>query len=313
MKKLKTFLRSLALSCVSLTYYNDVLKAKISFSWKYFFIFITLVSVTLASAACIWMSRFHLPVYIEGVAQALKNTFPEDLEVTFNEQGVRINKDLPYTIPFPDLPDNLLDEEFEDEIKRQIAAEGFDNMIIFVREEDMDTTYRFWDYRSVFLFTPSVLYVPDNSTPGQLQIIPLKNTEPAGYRTFTKADLNKIPIESIKNYWLFQPFFYLSVIWFLIIIFAFLWLAASSLLKLMFAVLIIFTGQYVFRSKKLLSYWKLLQLSLHAFTPLLIIDLFLWFALGRGYLSGFLGLLFFMVWMIVIYYQLEHKTKGKYK
>jgi hypothetical protein len=131
MNKLTTFFHSFKNSVSNPFYFNDLLKAKFSFSFKYLLICAFLFS--LASTA-IFMYKVK-PTVDEIVARApsiIINTYPQDL--VFHIQGGEwyINKKEPYVVPFPKF---INDSELKD-------AGLPKNMITFYKNGTIDDVAR---------------------------------------------------------------------------------------------------------------------------------------------------------------------------
>jgi hypothetical protein len=101
MKKLKTFFYSLKNSISSPKYYEDIVKAKTKFSVKYYLMLSLLLSTVLTLA----ISIVVIPTtkkFLVDFSGNLKNSYPEDLTVTFKEGKWDVNKEEPVLIPVPE-------------------------------------------------------------------------------------------------------------------------------------------------------------------------------------------------------------------
>jgi hypothetical protein len=101
MKKLKTFFYSLKNSISSPKYYADIVKAKTKFSIKYYL----MLSLLLSIISTIAISIIVVPttkIFIADFSGDLKNSYPEDLVITFKEGKWDVNKEEPVLIPMPE-------------------------------------------------------------------------------------------------------------------------------------------------------------------------------------------------------------------
>src|SRR5690349_6861402 len=114
MTKLKAFAHIYWKSISSPKYYKEMLKTNLKFSLKYF---VTL-GVFAALITTIGASIVAVPTVKKGIsdiATSVKNSYPQDLILTSNNNAWTVNKPEPYSVPFPvtesnskDTPKNLI-------------------------------------------------------------------------------------------------------------------------------------------------------------------------------------------------------------
>lgn len=185
MQKLKTFFITLFRSYTDPSYYNDVVKAPGSFSFKYFslfYVFLSLISVIYLSTTTL----HTLPTTIDSSIEMARSWYPEKLEVTFDTTKSEIavsGAPEPIIIPLPDSQN--LDTTYKNFFVLDTSATSDD----------------FEKYHTIILLTKTQLIsVGDNGT-GSYQVLPLADitegmqNDPSG-RAITSLTLNKSFIES---------------------------------------------------------------------------------------------------------------------
>lgn len=101
MRELKAFFYIFYKSLTSINYYKDVVESNIKLTVKYF-ILLGVLGAILSSVTI----TFRLAPEIKGIftdsLEQLQKQYPDDLVITFNEQGWSINKEEPLIISFPE-------------------------------------------------------------------------------------------------------------------------------------------------------------------------------------------------------------------
>lgn len=105
MKKIKTFIRTFGLSATDFSYYQEILKAKFSFSVKYLYVLLFVITFiqTLKISFLIFSYAPKTPKLVNETKLIIKNIYPEKLEITVRNGSVKSNMQEPYFIDFPQL------------------------------------------------------------------------------------------------------------------------------------------------------------------------------------------------------------------
>lgn len=107
MKKIKAFLYVFKQSISSFSYYKDILNTNFAFSIKY----LAILSIFAAITTSIGITSLEMPKitkFIEEKKPEIINIYPDNLELSSNNNEWSINQPQPYTIKMPNL---LKDEE----------------------------------------------------------------------------------------------------------------------------------------------------------------------------------------------------------
>lgn len=113
MNKLKIFFHVFTKTISEPNYYNDVVRSKISFSLKYFFLFY----IFLAIATSLNFSLKTLPQIkftLDQLSHDLSTNYPDELNIQISQGAAQVTGvELPYQIPFPDY---LSDQSYTDRL-----------------------------------------------------------------------------------------------------------------------------------------------------------------------------------------------------
>jgi len=217
-------------------YYNDVIKARFSFSLKYFFVFYFLLSI-LGSLVFTLRTKPLLERLVSSTVTDLESSYPEDLVLEFTKDSLAVSGvEEPFSFPFSSaLETEALSEEYDSFIA--IDTQSQDNRAAMVTLNSKDFT----------------LLYPD----GRKQTTNYSDIEPNV--TLTKSLVREqLPViqAAIQEIFTVLPF----VIFFINAVFTPL---------LMLGVLLILSG-FVYLAiqfgKREISYKKVYQLSLHTIT-----------------------------------------------
>jgi hypothetical protein len=279
MSKIVTFFRSLIKSCTNPSYYADIFRAKFSFSFKYFVLFQILTIVITAIAVMIPVARFDVP----AAANEVVKVYPSDLAISFRRGELSINKPLPYAIPIQsDEPGPLL------------------NWVVFDSNQHFAGIQNFSHYQALAVVTESAVYYRHNSS-YEVRAIPF-TTEMGDFdineSVIQQAKQTFLNMPAIKNklyvpgigiilFAVFLPFLFI-VRWWTVMVYSFWVFLLTKILR-----------KQLFANHKF-SYSKVLQLSLHSITPIVVIAyLSSWF--GQGWvLEGFWYFLAYLVWTCIV-------------
>jgi len=236
MNKLKTFFLTYYQTISNPMYYNDVIKARFSFSLKYFFVFYFLLSI-LGSLVFTLRTKPLLERLVSSTVTDLESSYPEDLVLEFTKDSLAVSGvEEPFSFPFSSaLETEALSEEYDSFIA--IDTQSQDNRAAMVTLNSKDFT----------------LLYPD----GRKQTTNYSDIEPNV--TLTKSLVREqLPViqAAIQEIFTVLPF----VIFFINAVFTPL---------LMLGVLLILSG-FVYLAiqfgKREISYKKVYQLSLHTIT-----------------------------------------------
>ncbi|MFH1561531.1 MAG: DUF1189 family protein [Patescibacteria group bacterium] len=273
MKKTKTFFRTLLKSCTSIEYYNDVVNAPSSFSWKYFLAF-SLFSLLLGLIpVLLGLLRFD-PAQL---ADKITNVFPQDLEITVQNGQLNINQPLPYIV-------NVADEQ-----------------IVFTDDQDIVGVKDLQKYQSPLVITESTVYYQSESE--GLKVYPIPNDPEL-------IVVNPQKINYFKNLVLNHPVvknrLYLPILGLAILIFAYPFILFDRVFQLLFLSLLLLVLSKIFFTNKKLNFAKLVQINIHAMSPIVLINWILPLVIGAG-ISGWYRLIICLAWPALIISKLKIK------
>lgn len=247
MKKLSIFFRTFWKSISSLSYYNDVINAPISFSFKYFATFSCLLGLILT----VVISLIILPPvtkFATRFASRAQILYPPDLVITIEngELSTNVAEPLRFPIPF---------ELFTD----QPPAISDQKQLYLVTIDTKARANDFPQSQSLALVTKSSIVIKDETD--DYQILPLKDMSDV---TIDKSTVDQFII-SLRPLLRLIP---IMIVLFLLGIFLVL-LPISRLFSLLFLSLVLFIAVKLMNTS--LSYSKIYQIGLHALTlPTLI-------------------------------------------
>lgn len=238
MKKIRAYFYSLKKSLISPDYYQDVLKAKFSFSLKFFFFSCFLLSLVLGT---IYSYNAHglLKEFILKL-EDLPQFYPEDLVVEIKNGQVKTNQPEPYFMPLP----------FSETVK-EYPLPSLNLLVIDTQANIEDIT----QYQTLALLTSNSLAFRTSKETQEIRVYPLTRIQDFTLdQVLVKTLWQKISVYFKYLVPLATLFIFLGL--FMAIPFSkFIHLLIFSLITLVFA-RILKTG---------LSYKKSLQVNLHAF------------------------------------------------
>lgn len=249
MKKLKAFIYVFKQSISSFSYYKDILNTKFSFSIKYLAVLATLLSLITAGVIT-GMETPKLLRFIDEQKPNILAIYPDNFEITSNNNEWSINQPEPYAIKMPE----FLKVEESEQVKNP------ENLIVFNREGTLND---FENANSLMLLNKSNLLVKSND---KIEVNPLKDI-PNG--TFTK-DMFVSSTDKILELAKYIPVF---MFLFLTIGFFFYFFVFRLIYLLFVAVALVIINIFV---KPDVEYKDLYRIALHSMTiPLLIEVLFI--------------------------------------
>lgn len=252
MQKIKTFFTTLFRSFTDPSYYQDVIAAKGTFSFKYFSLFYVFLSLIVTSAMAFTFLKTAPNTVNEGLDELVK-LYPESLEVTFDTQSAQISTqgvEEPVIITMP---------------KSENITTDLENILVIDTAASAESIT---DYKTAMLLTQNNLVTINESDSG-FQIIPLKELaeslkDPQTGHAITSITLNKNFIESnlplvkktIATLIKYAPFAIFPI------------LAIGYIISRLFFLLLmtLITSIVALILGKNLSYGKMFQLGLHTVT-----------------------------------------------
>jgi len=284
MKKIRTFFFSLVKSISSPSYYKDVLKAPASFSWKYFFAFYFLVTIITLASIAVSLFKFD----INEVADKAVNVYPKDLEIKVEDGRLSVNQKLPYEIEFPS---DVQEENLPSKI------------IVFDSDENVKGVRDVKDRDAVVVLTESTMYFLAESDTGEIRVYSIP--EDSGKFTINYEKINNLK-ERIVNYPLMKGKIYIFIILLFLLIVMYPFLVIISLITLLFYALVTYGLVSIFMKDKELSYSKVLQITFHSVTLIVIINL-LFSQFGVHFFGGWIFFFAYLIWTIFIISVLDIK------
>ncbi|MFH1648679.1 MAG: DUF1189 family protein [Patescibacteria group bacterium] len=109
MKKLKAFFYVYKNSMTSPKYYKEVLKTDLNFSLKYYFMLVLFASTLITTIETILVVP-NIKTKIMGFAESARQTYPEDLIIKIEEGKWSVNREEPFVIPMPQIPNENVPE-----------------------------------------------------------------------------------------------------------------------------------------------------------------------------------------------------------
>ena len=239
MKKIKSAFYVFSKSLTSTAYYKDLLNVELKFSIKYLFFLAILAATVLSINGTPAMTRYFSEL-AGGLTNTVTEAYPEELVVTIEDGQLSMNREEPYVLPMPESeepqPENLL----------VIDPEG-----TVADLETYDT--------AVLINSANILSVME----GGIKVYPLSdvpNTEIT--RTTVMEKVDQINNLVGKLFYIFFPIIFLvSLVYYFGVKLAYLLFVAAVLFVLGKA------------RKMSLSFSKYYQISIHAMTLPLVIDM----------------------------------------
>lgn len=246
MGKIKTFIYTLGKSFTSPAYYSDILKARLSFSWKYFlvfFFFYALIGTVFVGVVTIpTMSRF-----LKVLPGRVASVYPSELEIYVKNGTVSTNVQEPYAIPL-----TKFEDVFSDRVLGESTMAGtFNLMVIDTKGGNIEN---FKDYNTLALVTEKNIITQDKN--GVLNVYSIGST--------INLTINKALVSQTINK--FSP--YLNYVAPLMVVMVFLGLLifspSSYLSYLIFFAFVLWLFSRMVKPE--LSYAKSYQLGMHMCT-----------------------------------------------
>ncbi len=301
MNFLREFFRSLFLSCTSLEYYNEVYRKPMAFSWKYLIVFYVLIAAVVAGAFTYAFEPVQPSLIGIGSPEwrTMVGMFPSDLQLSLGKTGIHINKSLPYAIP---ITKELLQQQepaITDAqypvLREEMTKRGFPiNAFTFI-DADTINTDTFPQYQSFAVVARREVAMKKSTTSPSITITAMPHLSLPFAITRTRLEKFTGVVQAFHLY-------DRSAFTFFVFTFGtlFLWMVmmVGSLVRIGVSSLIMMA---VWTKK--IRYKKVFQLSIHAYTPLILVS-FIPVPSSLPWFATILRLAYF-VWMFVILQRLE--------
>jgi len=226
---------------------------------------------------------------LAGNLLQMANVFPADLVVTGDQQGLRINQELPYVISMADTKDKLAADELPSNILTFTSDEAIKG-IPAVRELD-----------SLFVLTPTTAYIASDEGDQEIRVYPIPEFEESFMLDRSTIDtfLTRVLEHPILKQKLYIP---ALLVISLIIIYPVMLIFRAFTLVIYASITWIIVS--LFMKSKNLSWSKVFQISLHSITPIVLIDY--GFSLTMAtFFHGWFYFIAFLIWTLVVISRLK--------
>ncbi|HYD34508.1 MAG TPA: hypothetical protein VD999_00400 [Vitreimonas sp.] len=306
MQKIKTFFITFFKSLTQPSYYNDVLAAPSSFSWKYFLVLHLLLSLFVTALIMIPVAAFDA---ISAINQSF-SVYPSDLEVKVADQRIDINQPLPYSIPFP----AEWTEEMDEDIKKDIDVEDIPlneaedmNLVTFVEDGTIASNQDFYAHNSLAVVSPTTMYFLKDVDTGEVRSYPVPETEQPLLINGTMIDelQNKIVnFPAIKQKW------YVPALGLFLLVFMYPTIVVWRMLTIfVYSIVVYFAAAWFMRAKQL-TFGEVYKLGLHAITSVIVVTLVAEYAANYS-IGGWSYFFLYAIWMVVIMTQVRNTATLK--
>ncbi|KKS21521.1 MAG: hypothetical protein UU77_C0001G0016 [candidate division WWE3 bacterium GW2011_GWC1_41_7] len=243
--KIKAFFYVFYRSLTSVKYYQDVVRATLNFSMKYFFTISALAALLVTVGTVVPM----IPTLRDTISNFIeqgRTFYPDELVITSADGKLSVNQPEPYMIPFPDIP----------EVSDQPDTVQFENLVVFDSQGTLDDLE---NYKTLILVNEANILAKGEN---KIEVYPLKDM-PDGQ--LTKTEINQA-LDKIQEIAVYIPYLLASLL-FVGVVFYYLGL---RLVYLLFVALILMG---IGRIKNFdYDYKKYLQLAIHTMTLPLLMD-----------------------------------------
>ena len=272
MNKLKTFFYIFKKSIASPDYYKELLETKFSYSVKYFLV-LSIFASLITSAFVSVKTIPSLKSGINNFAKQVKESFPDDLVISFKSGQWTINRPEPFMVAMPKGADIKIDDK------------TVDNAVVFLKTGTIDDLEKFNTY-SLFNET-NFLYRDDTNG---ITVKPLKD--------FPDAEINKPNVNNLVDkaytYLAYLPYFLPVLIFASILLFNY-W--GGKIIYILWVGLLVYLFTLIRKDK--IGYKNSCRIAIHTMTIPLLVDLVLtcvgvvlpiqgWFLVANLILAGFI-------------------------
>jgi hypothetical protein len=295
MRALKTFFRTLVLSCTSPKYYADILRAKFSFSAKYLVMLQLLVAVAVSTLVVVPIAMFN----VNGFLDMARTWYPSDLEISYANGHLAINQPLPYAIP--------ISAEIGDEIGEEVGDRQIQNVVVFDSDENIRGAADVLALNSLAVVTETNLYIRDDQN-GGLRMYPFPEDSESFQLTPAMVNefITKIQMHPFIAQKLYIPFIVAFLLVFMFPIMVIAGFISAAIMGILTWIMARFLAGPLLVGE-LLSYSKAVQVTIHSMTLVNIAQLVL-DILGQGaILDGWKYWVVFLLWTGFVLHQAYHQ------
>lgn len=285
-KKLKTFSRVFKNSAYKTSYYEDVLKAPFSFSFKYFlFLFFVIGFTTWLSIAIIFTKK--VSPYLNQLKTQIPQLYPADLTINIKDGQVSINVSEPYFIP---LKPSWFPLEFQPGLENQ----PIHNVLVIDTAVEPSEINK---YQTFILLTKDSVAFTQNRNEIRIQSL-------QDIKAFTlDRQLIEVGWQKIVPYFHWITPIILGLLFYIFIlgtiIIQFIYLVIFSLLTFITA---------KFFKQKAISYPKALQINFHAVTLPTIISIIFQLFTNQSQIPFFQSIILF-IFNLIIFTSINKQAK----
>lgn len=287
MQKISLFFRTLVLSLVKPSYYNDIVAVPTSFSLK----FIGMLSLFLGMGFSIFVTQQLAQWNPNQLIDHMSEQFPDELAVQISPQGLFINQTLPYVVPvnWKDIGIEQPQEEFY--------------LATFNSEANTRGISDVLAAKSFIYLTESSVYTIKDWETKEIQVHQIPVADITETVTITESEVLRLE-DMIRNH----PFVAQRQYLWLVGIATLVGVTMAAGMSLVFSAamygLLLAVITKVLVTTRKLSYTKLFQISLHSLLPFFLYD----WILSNYYvlpLTGWMWFVLKMGWGIYLVTQLR--------
>ncbi|MBU1130268.1 DUF1189 domain-containing protein [Patescibacteria group bacterium] len=282
LSKLKTFFRSFYKSCTDPKYYNHILKAPTSFSWKFFHFYNLLSALIIAIPIVFLLPKFNPKTLTTQIFQF----YPQDLAINIQNGQLSINQTLPYSIKYQ-----------------------HQNIITFEDDQYIKSIKDIPDYNSPILITQSTIYVLQDPKTNKIETyqIPANNQLITIDKNSITQLINKASLHSFFKFHLYIPVIFIITFFFLLLAITIGRYSIVLIYSIILFLVITVLYKKLSRIRSILNFSKTTQLTIHSSTPIILAsDVFNYFNIQ---ISPFLKLITFIFWSLLCISHLTPTTK----
>ena len=291
MQVLKTFFRTAVLSSISPQYYNDVVRAPKSFSFKYLLFFHAVGTVIAVIIMGVGISK---AVNLPKIRQEILSVYPSDLRIELKDGKLLTNKALPYAIPIPK------------KISQDLTAETiqYDHIAVFEKDANIKGVQDVRNWNSVIVVTESNFYIRENDRSIRAYEIP-KATD---FSLTRDSVANRL--DAVINHPIVAKKWYVPLITIALLPFVFTGELLGSLVMLfIYTIPGWILGKLMFAGKHL-TFGTVFRIGIHTITPVILVVSAVK-TTGAPLPYSVLSFVYYVVWTYVVFRALKTPTEKK--
>lgn len=259
-EKLKAFWHVFSNSIIKPSYYNELLKTPIKFTFKYYFLLGTILISIVATSTTIQFSPKAQKTIVESIEKAV-SMYPKDLVITAKSGSLNINQQEPYFLKAPEEFNNI-ESEYE-----------IENIVVFDKK---GTVGDFMNYKTLALVNEKNILIKGVD---KMEVYPVKNMPDGAIDYDYILHWSNIISESVK----YVPYLVFVVS---IIVYGGYYFIGRLIYTLFVSIVFVIRGSIGGKKKSFSDYYRI---GLHTMTlPLIIEVLFILMQVPIGVLFWFL-------------------------